>query len=205
MAAIEPLLGIVQMKKANGLLLTSDEVPRLLTDEASVPLTMPPLSGGMLDDLVKSVLAPEQRDELARAGRVQSTYASQPHGSFAVDVQAAHGKVTLTLSTRTPAAAHATPVSPRSSPLDGSLEPLLDQAVERRASDVLLSAGARPLMRVDSALVELTAPPVSEDGLLAACEPFLGTAQRRQLDEAGSVDFAVVHPHDDGQIGRAHV
>jgi twitching motility protein PilT len=208
MAAIEPLLGIVQMKKANGLLLTSDEVPRLLTDGPSVPLTMPPLSRGMLDDLIKSVLAPEQRDELARAGRVHGTYASKAHGSYAIEVQAADGKVTLTLSTTTAAAAQAAPVGPRSSSSDGTLGPLLDQAVKRHASDVLLSAGARPLVRVDGVLVELTAPPVSEDGLLAACEPFLGAAQRQQLDEAGSVDFAVVHTsdaRDDGQRFRANL
>jgi twitching motility protein PilT len=213
MAAIEPLLGIVQMKKANGLLLTSDEVPRLLLDGASVPLTMAPLSAGMLDDLIESVLAPEQRELLVRAGRVQSTYASQPHGSYAVEVRAADGKVTLTLSTLTNstsarAAVPATPEGRQPAMSAGALGSLLDQAVERRASDVLLSAGAPPLLRVDGVLVELTASPVSEDELLAACEPFLGAAQCRQLDDAGSVDFAVVHasdPRGDGQRFRANL
>jgi twitching motility protein PilT len=208
MAAIEPLLGIVHMKKANGLLLTSDEVPRLLLEGGSVALTMSPLSAGMLDDLIKSVLAPEERELLARDGRVHGTYASAPHGSYAVEVQSADGKVTLTLSTITPAAAHATPAGPRSSASDQPLGPLLDQAVERRASDVLLSAGAPPLLRVDGVLVEVAAPPVSEDGLLASCEPFLGVEQRRQLDDAGSADFAVVHasdPRNDGRRFRANL
>jgi twitching motility protein PilT len=207
MAAIEPLLGIVQMKKANGLLLTSDEVPRLLLDSTSVPLTMAPLSAVMLDDLIRSVLAPEQRELLARAGRVESTYTSQPHGSYAVEARAADGKVTLTLS-RGAALTPATLEGSRPAAPGDALGSLLDQAVERNASDVLLSAGARPLLRVDGALVELAASPVSEDGLLAACEPFLGVAQRRQLEDVGSVDFAVVHangPQGDARRFRANL
>ena len=87
MAAIDSLLGIVQMKKASGLLLTSDEVPSLLLDGARVSLTMAPLTAGLLADLLGSVLGPAQREALARDGSVEDTYSSQQHGSYAVRAQ----------------------------------------------------------------------------------------------------------------------
>src|SRR5262249_21859987 len=79
---------------------------------------------------------------------------------------------------------------------------LLDQAIARRASDVLLSADAPPLLRVDGALIELPAAPITEAALLDACAPFLGAMQRQHLETAGSVDFSIVHPGRRGGDGH---
>src|SRR5262245_43569399 len=97
MAAIDPLLGIGQMRRAGGLLLACNEVPSLLVGETRTPLTMPPLSAGMLDDLLESVLAPPDRAALARDGSVQSTYRSDLHGTYVVRARAADGKTVLEL------------------------------------------------------------------------------------------------------------
>jgi twitching motility protein PilT len=212
MAAIDPLLGIVQMKKASGLLLTSDEVPSLLVEGTRVPLTMAPLTAGMLGDLLRSVLGPAQREALARDGSVEGTYSSQPHGSYAVRAQEADGKLTLTLTSGASLPSRADPDEPRAAASGaesgGALGSILDQAVARRASDVLLSAGTKPLLRVDGSLIDLPAAPLSEAELRAACEPFLDASQRQHLDVAGSVDFAVVHAgdqHGDGRRFRANL
>jgi twitching motility protein PilT len=211
MAAIDPLLGIVQMKKAQGLLLTSDEVPSLLLDGAHVPLTMAPLAAGMLRDLLQSVLGPAQREALARDGSVEGRYTSQLHGAYAVRANATGGKVTLALTADSAAPAQRVPDDPRPSAapaMDADFGAVLDQAIERGASDVLLSAGAPPIMRVDDSLVELAVGAFSEDTLLAACAPYLGAAQHRQLDAAGSIDFAVVRagdPHGEARRFRANL
>jgi twitching motility protein PilT len=211
MAAIDSLLGIVQMKKASALLLTSDEVPSLLLDGARVSLTMAPLTAGLLADLLGSVLGPAQREALARDGSVEDTYSSQQHGSYAVRAQASDGKVTLTLTGDASAATGPALDEPRVAPgtvSAGGLESILDQAVARGASDVLLSADTRPLLRVDGSLIELLAAPLSADELLAACQPFLGASQRQHLDAAGSVDFAVVRAggaQGDGRRFRANL
>ena len=197
MAAIDPLLGIVQMKKASGLVLASDEVPSLLVEGARVPLTMPALSSGRLDDLMQSVLGPEHCTTLRRTGAATATYRSDSHGTFVVHAESTGGKITVTLER-----AGATPSerpSGRAAPpagTDAALWTVLDQAVERRASDVLLSAGARPLIRVEGTLTELAAPAWTDADLRAAADAFLDDAQRGHLDATGSVDFALVRPRD---------
>ena len=219
MGAIDPLLGIVQMKRASGLMLASDETPSLLLDGVLAPLTMPPLSAAMLDDLLRGVLEPVQREELARAGSVDATYRSDVHGSFVVRARASGGRITLTLvrdaatpadpPARTAGASGAgAPAAPSGPATDTALGPVLDEAVARGASDVLLSTDAPPLLRLDGALIELPAAPLSEPALLAACAPFLCAAHHRQLETAGSVDFGVVHarePHGDGPRFRANL
>ena len=150
------------MKKASALLLTSDEVPSLLLDGARVSLTMAPLTAGLLADLLGSVLGPAQREALARDGSVEDTYSSQQHGSYAVRAQASDGKVTLTLTGDASAATGPALDEPRVAPgtvSAGGLESILDQAVARGASDVLLSADTRPLLRVDGSLIELRPRP----------------------------------------------
>jgi twitching motility protein PilT len=209
MGVIDPLLGIVQLKKASGLVLASDAVPTLLVGGVSAPLTMPPLSAGMLDDMIESVLGPEERAALGRGSTVDTTYSSELHGPFVVRAHTVGGKVTLTLSRGAAAAGLSDPAPPTAGgpgrELGGVLGPVLDQAIARGASDVLLSAGARPLIRVDGSLIELPGAACSGDDLLSACEPFLSPAHRRQLEVAGSVDFALERGSGDGERYRANL
>jgi len=229
MSSIDPLLGIVQMKKASGLLLASDEVPSVLLEGGSTPLTMPPLTAGMLEQLVASVLDRQHRETLERTGSVESTYGSALHGSYVVRARAADGKISLTLTrggTPWPAVPEGEPSSALAAAdapsavaqvvaelaagpsMDTALGRMLDLAVERGASDLLLSADAHPLLRVDGCLIEAPGAPFSEAELLAACGPFLGAAHRRHLEAAGSVDFAVAHgngPRGAGARFRANL
>src|SRR5262249_44126775 len=49
MAAIASLLGIVDLKKADGIVLATDQVPTLLIGGGRSPLTMPPMSASMVE------------------------------------------------------------------------------------------------------------------------------------------------------------
>ena len=90
------------------------------------------------------------------------------------------------------------PVGPgqasRLRPGDPVLVALLDQAVARRASDVLLSAGSRPFLRLDGALVEATAPVTRVEDLQAFFQPLVTTERWRRFEADGHLDFAFTHP-----------
>src|SRR5262249_19680084 len=97
MAAIDSLLGIVDLKKADGIVLATDEVPALLVAGGRSPLTMPPLSAPMVEGALDELLTPELRAELGAAGQVETSHASGSRGTFHVRVRVADGKTTVTL------------------------------------------------------------------------------------------------------------
>ena len=87
------------------------------------------------------------------------------------------------------------PGAPESVGLDPRLGAMLDQAVARGASDLLLSADARPLLRVEGELGEqVGAAPTTED-LRAFFRPLLGGDRWQQVERVGSADFAFSHVH----------
>jgi twitching motility protein PilT len=124
MAAIDALLGIVQMKKADGLSLASGEVPALLSGGGKVPLTMPPLAGPMLELFVDELLDAELRATLDRTGVAESTYAPAGGERFALRVRRQGGKTLLSLKKGAPrGAAAGAPPAEASGPLASGAAP----------------------------------------------------------------------------------
>jgi twitching motility protein PilT len=212
MAAIDSLLGIVDLKKADGLVLATDQVPVLLLGGGRSPLTMPPMSAAMVDATLAELLTPELRATLASAGEVETRHSSASLGTFQVRVRIADGRTTVTLEKGDGAGTAAPPASaaPASSPAathlasqpagvtspaesePGPLAAALDLAMTRRASDVLLSTGVRPRVRVEGEWVEVEAPPVAASDLERAFVSRLADERRHALDQTGSVDLAFV-------------
>jgi twitching motility protein PilT len=214
--SIESLLGIVAMKKASGVVLPSGQVPALLMGGARSPLTMPPLSPAMMDALLEELLSVEERATLSSLGTVETSYRSEQQGSFVVRARTSGDQLTITVTKGTakapperaperpvpapaitPAAAAEAPPPPPAPPAavaDPRLEALIEQAVARGATDLLMSSGSRPLFRVDGQLVEAGAALGSVEELRAVFAPHLAPARLAQLDGGGSVDFALDHP-----------
>jgi twitching motility protein PilT len=193
MAALGSLLGIVDIKKADGLILATDEVPALLVGGRSDPLTMPPLAAPVLRAALDEVLTPELRTALDTAGQVEFTHDAGRLGTFALAVRVAGDKTTVVLRRPRPApAAGPATVAPAAGgdPAAGFLGAVLDQAIARHASDVLLSPGLRPRLRVDGAWTDADAAVVDASELEQAFLPSLSPERRRTLAETGSVDLA---------------
>ncbi|MCB9562577.1 MAG: PilT/PilU family type 4a pilus ATPase [Kofleriaceae bacterium] len=98
------------------------------------------------------------------------------------------------------AAAAATPVrstwAPAAAPVtvaasEGALAHLLARADLAQASDVLLSSGQAPRLRVGGALVVLDEPATDDAAILALLAPVLDDARRAALDRDGSADAAL--------------
>ena len=78
-------------------------------------------------------------------------------------------------------------------PLPGSsaLVGLVRRVLHQGASDLLLSAGRSPHMRLAGELCQLSHGPVTESEILALAAPALDDAHRRELERTGSTDSAL--------------
>jgi twitching motility protein PilT len=78
---------------------------------------------------------------------------------------------------------------------------LLIQTKERGASDLHLSAGAKPLMRLNGELTPVENQPLSRDGVHKMIYEILNDEQRRVFEEMRDLDFAI----EVGEMARFRV
>jgi hypothetical protein len=140
MRVIETLLGIVDMKRADGLALALGEVPALLLSGGRQPLTMPALSLNMMGHVLGDLLSTEQREALHELGKVEVADHSSAHGTYEVHARASNDKLTITLTRLAPGAAPEVRMSPvaSSAPPNAPLArfaPLGDPARVRAVGD----------------------------------------------------------------------
>jgi twitching motility protein PilT len=221
MRIVETLLGIVEMKRAEGLKLVIGEVPALLGTGGLAPLTMPALSPEMMEHVLADSFSPEERELLRAAGRTEAVYQSSTYGDYAAHAQKLGDTLALTLrrgspGARKPAATssaphvsvaseHQTALPPEAqwtppetgrtdskrSVRPSALDAVLEEAMERGASDVILSAGRRPLIRVDGTLVECQEAGSIPGAILEAYVlERLGAERHESFERSGSADLS---------------
>jgi twitching motility protein PilT len=81
--------------------------------------------------------------------------------------------------------------APSRLPEETPLDSLLAEMVRRRASDLLLLAGAPPLFRIDGRLVRTPGSGLSGSDVESLLAPLLATKVRSRLGEEGAVDLSL--------------
>jgi twitching motility protein PilT len=195
MAIVDSLLQLVTVRGADALVMPPGEVPFLEKRGDATRLSMPVPGKDIVDAILKDVLAPEQRTRLP----VDTVYRGRD-ASFDVRVEALGGGYHFTFRLRAeeqPAPPPAPVATPTASPYrvpsgnPGALEAVLLRANELDASDVLVSSGEPPRLRVGGELRALEMPPSEEADLLALIEPVMGELAKQDLRELGSCDVAL--------------
>lgn len=74
-----------------------------------------------------------------------------------------------------------------------SIFEILDEAIRRRASDIHLSAGLPPIMRVDGTLISLPRQPLSEDFLVDQASQLTTPAKMEVWSKNSDADFAFTY------------
>jgi len=207
MAAIDGLLALVGLQKASGLVLVSGEVPALLVDTGTLPLSMPEPTPATFRRFVEEVLDASGRDRLQANGAVQVVYHSRRLGrSFDVRAQSSGERTVLRFVVL------GTPAAPTSAsrlgalPSDAGLDSLVARAFDRGASDIVLSEGHVPRLRFGSRGDDDGGVAATAESIEAFVAPHLTPALRARFEATGSVDLACsVDTPDGGRRFRANL
>lgn len=70
------------------------------------------------------------------------------------------------------------------------IEEILERVVEQKGSDLHISVGLPPIIRVDGELRRTDAPPLSSDDVETLLFPMLSNEQRRKLEQDWELDFS---------------
>ena len=198
MAAIDGLLALVELQKASGLELATGEVPATLVGTARRALSMPALTPATFDALIEEVLDPQQRAHLREQTTVELVYRSKRNNRpFNVTAQSSGERMVLRFLAADGLAPSEMPAPVAVASAGGSpsrrasaVESLVADALDRGASDVILSEGRSPRLRFGGQLENedgpVTTAPEIEDFLAA----HMTSATRSRFDETGSADLA---------------
>jgi twitching motility protein PilT len=215
MSAIDSLLHLVDRQGANELRLGTDREPQMLADGTPKRLAIPKTDDEALRALLGDLLSVERRAALASTGRAEAVHEVPGLGPFRVTLtrRGPAGSTALDaviLRGRAKPAAAPPPLSPSPSPspslspspspspspslspssdapLPPALEALLRRTAALGASDLHLTDGAPPRLRVHGSLRPAADPPIDLAPLLG---PLLSPAVRARLAERASVDLA---------------
>ena len=187
MAAIDGLLALIEMQKASGLVLATGEVPALLVGGAARPLSMPALAPAMFAALIDEVLDPQQRERLREQTTVELVYRSDRNNkSFNVTAQSSGERTVL----RFVVAALASPSTSTSVRRTAGLESLVVDALDRGASDIILSEGRSPRLRFAGQLESEDRPATTAQDIEGFLAAHMTSETRARFDETGSADLA---------------
>jgi twitching motility protein PilT len=216
--AIDSLLGIIDLQKAEGLVLIQGKVPALLGGKGGGSLTMPPLTPTMMDLLVRELLTAEDLARMQEGTAIERLLAGDAARPFTMTARLENGHpkivvrrgaprgrsaVVATEPAPAPAADEVAALprparAPEHRPAPGgaglpeAISRALDAGIARQASDVILSAGRPPLAKRGGRVEALGGGSISDDDLRALLE--LGATERRAaVEESGSADFALEH------------
>jgi len=216
MATVDSMLSIIGARGADGLTISSGEVPVLTKAGARDPMSMPPLANALVQVFVDEVLSTDQVETLRTSGAVETKYSSEK-GEFWTKVnrrgdgyqlafrplESSPAVAAAPAIQRPVAAAPApTPLRPRPQlevvqehvPVSedaAAIIALLHRAQMENASDVLISSGRYARLRIDNRLLEAPECVVSEAALLSVVESDMSQRARNQLEDSGSADFAM--------------
>lgn len=70
------------------------------------------------------------------------------------------------------------------------IEEILEKVVDKKGSDLHISSGLPPIIRIDGVLQRTDAPPLSPDDVETLLFPMLSNEQRRKLEQEWELDFS---------------
>ncbi|MFT6820023.1 MAG: twitching motility protein PilT [Myxococcota bacterium] len=193
MAQVDSLLKMLRSQQGDLLRITRGSPPEFTKNGSPVRLFFPTVSEGMHDRLILALLTPSQSRAVIQKQLVSFVYDAGELGTYDVDMS---GGLRGLTSFRFRRGSGATPVSvtrdtvvPQQQTAD--LDMLLARAIEAKASDVHLSTGTTPVIRVDGRLHRL-GQSVSIDEALAS---WLTPEQQNRVQGGQSVDVGIDY-HD---------
>jgi twitching motility protein PilT len=197
MAQIDRLLEILVSRRGDSLSLVADQPAVMLRGDESHPVTRGPLTPAQVLSIAREV-APRDAEERARSGDGAEFEYRMGDESFVGRLRQANGSVTLHV-VRTPASpvrAAAPSAARQEDPASrAAMEDLLREQATRRASDLHLRSGERPLFRIDGHIVPSDgAAPLDGATLERMLRSIMPPRSLKEFDEQNDADLAYELP-----------
>ncbi len=218
MARVDPLLRMIVQQGGTEMVLVAGQAPRLFHGKTQLRLFLPPMSAGLLKDMVVPLVPPDQTAAFEAEGRVDFEHRDPELGVFGVELAPDEG-FTVRLRRAEQAAEPSAPPPEPAAEADEAPAPrparaprrrgndarvlygLLEAATQRGASDLHLADNEQAQIRVGGRLrpLEVDAP----DDVRLLVGPLLDEAAHKEIEAGRSVDRAVALPG--GQRFRLNV
>ena len=198
MPQLDRLLAVLVSRRGDSIRLVQDEPAFLLRGAESQALTRGPLTPAQVLTIVREVAPADTEARVERGEGAQFEY-TMGQDAFVGRVHRNQGRLTLDVTPRAPAngAARVTPlvigsVVPKGDhEAHAAIDELLRKQAARKASDLHLRSGDRPLYRVDGDIVpETTSEPLSAAFLERMLLSIMPERNKAEFEELNDTDLA---------------
>ena len=148
MAKLDIFLQKILFDENNILVMENDECPCVIIKDKKVKLTNQLFGMPVIKNLVAELLPPEQKCVLEQGGEISFTYGLSKDNVFDGTVLKSDTKIKVVLIPRMVKETKTAPV-PKIAKKITSIYELLEQQIELKASDLHLSCGITPVVRLD--------------------------------------------------------
>ena len=229
MAGIDGLLMIMLNKNASQMKLTVDTPPIMMVSGSPLKLTMPPIAGNMLEQFLMELLSQDQQNMLKSEGSCEINYTLDGQAflcrikysgeglSCLWQIQRGRSKQTFSpmpssennlISNRmTENVVSSNNLPEKKEEISVShantLDLLLEQTVQMRGSDLLITPESSPMARVNTSLLPLKSMALSSAATAEMLLNLLDDQQKKHFETSNSIDFSY-HLSGVGRF-RAHL
>ena len=215
MAALDKTLESMIARKVDRFSLKSGETPIFHSARGSQPVGSNPLSAEKVLAYLRELAGPGERAALEAREAVSFTYrdftvaVAFPAGGVEAEIRPAAPRAGPTASRRrawnpasaVPAAA-AAPRVQTAMEIDRSFDPraegappipideLFREMIDRKASDLHLTMGERPRLRLDGRMVQMELPPLTPARMAELLWPICSPKNRKEFESDSDTDFA---------------
>lgn len=213
MAKIDVFFKAMNDYRATEFYLASDSEPQFKTPTGIQAVSKQKFSNQEVMGLLSEIMSPAEREKLMDQPTVEFTYKSPGNGDFrgtvsmqghgikavfvpAGAVQQPHETPASTVSSASQAASSAQPsTAAPGTHKPAEIDKFLRLLVERKGSDLHMSAGEKPCVRIDGDIRKLDEYPVmSHDDTRRILLEIAGPRYRQQYEEHNDTDFAYEIP-----------
>ena len=198
MAQLDRLLAVLVSRRGDSIRLVQDEPAFLMRGAESQALTRGPLTPAQVLTIVREVAPADTEERVERGERAQFEY-TMGTDAFVGRVHRDKGRLTVDVAPRAPSNGTARPtpavigsVMPRGDhEAQAAIDALLRNQATRKASDLHLRSGERPLYRVDGDIVpEMSGEPLSAPFLERMLLSIMPERNKSEFEELNDTDLA---------------
>lgn len=195
MAQLDKFLEVLTQRGARELRLTTGQAPLFQFEEGPKPAASSQPTSDQIIGLLTEVVDPADLAIFRQTGRMDGLVRRPGLPPVSLKVSSTGGKVEAVFAPAPPAAESKASAAAGPAPEGRAIDELFRIMVSRKASDLHLSSGEAPLLRVDGEIGRLDSwPRLDPEKTLELLAPIIPPKNREEFEEGHDTDFAYEIP-----------